>query len=100
LPGQSAAKAGRTPISSNRCFTESSRREWSGIDGQLIRARKRELTSQTSTQKNLKKVLPRQRQLIKEVAKTSHEEAQKKFKKSLAMLETTDKTVPPEELAQ
>jgi hypothetical protein len=31
--------------------------EWSDIDGQLIRARKRELTSQTSTQKKFKKSL-------------------------------------------
>jgi len=48
--------------------------EWSDIDGQLIRARKRELTSQTPPKKILKK--------------------------SLAKLKTTDKTVPPEELAQ
>jgi hypothetical protein len=44
--------------------------------------------------------LPCQRQLIKGVAKTGQQEAKKKLKKSLAMPKTTDKTVPPEELAQ
>src|SRR5439155_2433007 len=68
----SAAKPGQAPISLSGCLTESTRGELSGIDGQLIRARKRELTSQTPLQK--------------------------KIKKSLAMPKTTDKTVPPEEL--
>jgi hypothetical protein len=37
----------QTPISLNRRFAEWSRRELSDIDGQLIRARERERTSQT-----------------------------------------------------
>ena len=47
VPRHSAAKAGQTPTSLSRRFTEWSRRELSDIDGQLIRARERERTSQT-----------------------------------------------------
>jgi hypothetical protein len=50
LPRHSAAIVGRlyqTPISLSRRFTEWSRRELSDIDGQLVRARERQRTSQT-----------------------------------------------------